>query len=162
MTFPKTVGQIPYNFPTKPNAQWEGEKSRVNGALYYFGHGLSYTTFALSNARLADETIRRDGSTAVSVDVTNTGTRAGTEVVQLYIRDCVSSVTRPLKELKGFAKVALEAGETKTITLPIACDSLAFFDLNMEYVVEPGDFTIMVGTSSRDCDLQSLTLRVER
>ena len=161
ISVPRSVGHIPAFYNYKPSAR-RGYLFDDVSPLYAFGFGLSYTTFALSNARLADETIRRDGSTAVSVDVTNTGTRPGTEVVQLYIRDCVSSVTRPLKELKGFAKVALEAGETKTITLPIACDSLAFFDLNMEYVVEPGDFTIMVGTSSRDCDLQSLTLRVER
>ena len=161
ISVPRSVGHIPAFYNYKPSAR-RGYLFDDVSPLYAFGFGLSYTTFALSNARLADETIRRDGSTAVSVDVTNTGTRPGTEVVQLYIRDCVSSVTRPLKELKGFAKVALEPGETKTITLPIACDSLAFFDLNMEYVVEPGDFTIMVGTSSRDCDLQSLTLRVER
>jgi beta-glucosidase len=92
--------------------------------------------------------------------VTNTGSRAGTEVVQMYIRDLVSSVTRPVKELKGFHKVNLEPGETRTVDLDITPDSLAFYDVNMKYVVEPGDFEIMVGTSSRDSDLQKVTLRV--
>jgi beta-glucosidase len=161
ISIPRSVGHIPAFYNYKPSAR-RGYLFDDVSPLYPFGFGLSYTTFALTNARLANETIRRDGATTVSVDVTNTGTRAGTEVVQLYIRDCVSSVTRPVKELKAFQKVALEPGETKTVTLPINCDSLAFHDLNMDYGVEPGEFTIMVGTSSRDCDLRSLTLRVER
>ena len=90
------------------------------------------------------------------VDVTNTGKRAGSEVVQMYIRDCVSSVTRPVKELKGFQKVWLEPGETKTVALDITPESLAFYDVNMKYVVEPGEFEIMVGNSSRDADLQKV------
>lgn len=90
------------------------------------------------------------------------GKRIGTEVVQLYIRDLISSVTRPIKELKGFQKVSLKPGETKTIEIDITPDSLAFYDINMKYVVEPGDFEIMVGTSSRDVDLQKLILRVEK
>jgi len=161
ISIPRSVGHIPAFYNYKPSAR-RGYLFDDVSPLYAFGFGLSYTAFALANARLSDETIRRDGSTSVSVDVTNTGARAGAEVVQLYIRDRVSSVTRPIKELKGFAKVVLEPGETRTVTLPITCDSLAFYDLDMEYVVEPGEFTIMVGTSSRDCDLQSLTLRVAR
>ena len=94
--------------------------------------------------------------------MTNTGERAGTEVVQMYVRDCVSSVTRPVKELKGFRKVSLQPGETASVEIDITPDALAFFDIDMQYVVEPGDFTIMVGTSSRDEDLQRVTLRVER
>ena len=93
--------------------------------------------------------------------VTNTGARDGAEVVQLYVRDLVSSVTRPVKELKGFERVFLRAGETKTVTLDITPESLAFYDANMDYVVEPGEFAIMVGSSSRDCDLQRVTLHVE-
>ena len=161
ISIPRSVGHIPAFYNYKPSAR-RGYLFDDVSPLYAFGFGLSYTAFALANARLSDETIPRDGSTSVSVDVTNTGARAGAEVVQLYIRDRVSSVTRPIKELKGFAKVVLEPGETRTVTLPITCDSLAFYDLDMEYVVEPGEFTIMVGTSSRDCDLQSLTLRVAR
>jgi beta-glucosidase len=128
--------------------------------LYAFGYGLSYTTFAIGNLRLAKKRINRDGATRVLVDVTNTGKREGTEVVQLYIRDLISSVTRPLKELKGFAKVSLQPGETKTVRLDITPESLAFYDIDMKYVVEPGDFEIMVGNSSRDCDLQKVILHV--
>ena len=94
----------------------------------------------------------------VLVDVTNTGKRAGTEVVQIYIRDLVSSVTRPVKELKGFQKVAAGPGETKTVSSRYDAGSLAFYDVNMKYVVEPGEFEIMVGNSSRDTDLMGLTL----
>jgi beta-glucosidase len=121
---------------------------------------MSYTTFALSNARLDDDSIARGGRTTLRVDVTNTGTRAGTEVIQLYIRDLVSTVTRPVKELKAFAKVMLDAGASSTVALEIVPESLAFYDYEMQYVVEPGDFAIMVGTSSRDIDLTTLTLRV--
>ena len=96
------------------------------------------------------------------MDVTNTGKRAGTEVVQMYIRDLVSSVTRPVKELKGFQKIALQPGETKTVALDITPESLAFYDINMKYVVEPGEFEIMVGNSSRDADLQKVILTVTK
>jgi len=106
-------------------------------------------------------TISRDGSTRVLADVTNTGARPGTEVVQMYIRDRVSSVTRPVKELRGFEKVSLSPGAKVEVELEITPESLAFYDIDMRYVVEPGEFTIMVGTSSRDCDLHALTLRVE-
>ena len=122
---------------------------------------MSYTTFAINNVRLADSTIKRDGATRVLVDVMNTGGRAGTEVVQMYVRDCVSSVTRPVKELKGFQRIELAAGETRTVEIPITTDALAFHDINMDYVVEPGEFAIMVGTSSRDEDLQTVMLRVD-
>jgi beta-glucosidase len=128
--------------------------------LFPFGYGLSYTTFRLSNVRLAKKKIGRAGSTRVSVEVTNTGKRTGTEVVQVYIRDQVSSVTRPVKELKGFKKVALQPGKTQTVVFDITPDSLAFYDVNMKYVVEPGTFEIMVGTSSRDADLQKVILTV--
>ncbi len=96
------------------------------------------------------------------MDVKNTGERFGTEVVQLYIRDLVSSVTRPVKELKGFRKVSLEPGKRVTVTLDITPALLSFYDVNMNYVVEPGDFEIMIGTSSRDSDLQKLILQVTK
>jgi len=102
------------------------------------------------------------GSTQVLVDVTNTGKRAGTETVQLYIRDLVSSVTRPVKELKGFQKISLQPGETKTVSLAIMPDSLAFYDVKLKYVVEPGEFEIMVGNSSRDGDLHKVILTVTK
>jgi len=129
--------------------------------LYPFGFGLSYTTFSVSNVRLDADRIARDGSTHARADVTNTGARAGTEVIQMYIRDCVSSVTRPIKELRGFKKVSLRPGETATVELPITPASLAFYDVHMNHVVEPGEFSILVGTSSRDEDLTTVTLRVE-
>jgi beta-glucosidase len=129
--------------------------------LYPFGFGLSYTTFSITNPRLAKKTIAKNGSTNLMVDVTNTGGRAGAEVVQMYIRDVVSSATRPVKELKGFAKVFLEPGETKTVTLEITPDLLAFYDADMRFVVEPGEFEIMVGNSSRSSDLQTVRLAVK-
>jgi beta-glucosidase len=104
--------------------------------------------------------MRRDGSTRLSVDVTNTGTRAGAEIVQLYIRDLVSSVTRPVKELKGFQRVVLQPGETRSVAFEITPELLAFWDVNMRYTVEAGEFELMTGNSSRDRDLQKVTLRV--
>src|SRR6185503_19576861 len=125
VTFPKTAGQIPFNFPTKPNAQWEGEKSRVNGALYYFGHGLSYTTFAYSNLKITPLKQTTTGEVTVNVDIQNTGPRAGTEVVQLYVRDVVSSVTTYEKNLRGFARVTLAPQERKTLSFALKPEHLA-------------------------------------
>ena len=150
VTFPKTAGQIPFNFPTKPNAQWEGEKSRVNGALYYFGHGLSYTTFAYSNLNINPKTQTMGGEIRVTVDVQNTGTRAGTEVVQLYTRDLVSSVTTYEKNLRGFARVTLAPRETKTVSFKLTPTDLALWNRDMKFVVEPGSFRVMIGSSSED------------
>src|SRR5262249_34374513 len=116
--------------------------------------------FAFKNLRLAKSKIKRNASTQVLVDMTNTGQFQGTEVVQMYIRDRISSVTRPIKELKRFKKVSLEPGQTQTVALDITPDSLAFYDVNMKYVVEPGDFDILVGNSSRDEDLQKVVLTV--
>lgn len=161
ITIPRSVGHLPAFYNYKPSAR-RGYLFDDVSPLYPFGYGLSYTKFAFKNARLSKSRIARDGSTQVLVDVTNTGKRAGTEVVQLYIRDLVSSVTRPIKELKGFKKVFLKPKETQTVTLDITPDSLAFYDVNMKYVVEPGDFEIMVGNSSRDCDLQKTLLTVTK
>ncbi|HKG92458.1 MAG TPA: glycoside hydrolase family 3 N-terminal domain-containing protein [Gemmatimonadaceae bacterium] len=160
ITIPRSVGHIPAFYNHKPSAR-RGYLFDDVSPLYAFGYGLSYTTFELTNARLADATIRRDGSTRVSVDVANSGDREGTEVVQMYVRDRVSSVTRPVKELKGFRKVRLSPGQRMTVELEITPASLAFHDIDMHYVVEPGEFSIMVGTSSRDADLTTLTLTVE-
>jgi beta-glucosidase len=150
VTFPKTVGQIPFNFPTKPNAQWENEKSRVNGALYYFGHGLSYTTFTYSNLQISPRQQNVAGKISISVDVKNTGSRAGTEVVQLYTRDVVSSVTTYEKNLRGFERVDLKPGESRSVTFVLASPDLALWDQNMRFVVEPGTFRVMIGSSSED------------
>src|SRR6185369_12886602 len=130
--------------------------------LYAFGYGLSYTTFAFGTPRLEKKKIKTNGRTRVLVDITNTGRVRGDEVVQMYIRDLVSSVTRPIKELKGFQRITLEPGETKTVALDITPDRLAFYDVDMKFVVEPGEFEIMVGNSSRDADLQKVVLQVDK
>jgi beta-glucosidase len=168
VTFPKTVGQIPYNFPSKPNAQWEGEKTRVNGALYYFGHGLSYTTFKYSNLRINPErqAIPRPASpnssstasedsinVTITCDITNTGTRGGDEVVQLYIHELVTSVTTYEKNLRGFERIHLGPGETKTIKFVLKGDDLAVLNRQMGFVVEPGKFKVMIGSGSEDIRL---------
>ena len=160
ISFPRSVGHLPAFYNHKPSAR-RGYLFDDVSPLYAFGFGLSYTTFELKNARLKKKKIRRTESTQALVEVTNTGSRAGTETVQLYIRDLVSSVTRPLKELKGFRKIELSPGETKTVALDITPESLAFYDIHMKYTVEPGDFEIMLGNSSRDVDLQKMILKVE-
>lgn len=150
VTFPKTAGQIPFNFPSKPNAQWEGEKSRVNGALYSFGYGLSYTTFAYDNLRIEPARVAKGGDVSVSVEVRNSGQRAGDEVVQLYTRDVVSSVTTYEKNLRGFERVHLAPGETRTVRFTLKPDDLALWDRQMHHVVEPGTFRVMIGSGSED------------
>ncbi|MBS1875185.1 MAG: glycoside hydrolase family 3 C-terminal domain-containing protein [Acidobacteria bacterium] len=160
ITIPRSVGHSPSFYNYKPSAR-RGFLFDDVTPLYAFGYGLSYTTFEISNVRLERKTIAADASTRMLCDVRNTGQRAGAEVVQMYIRDKVSSVTRPVKELKGFRKVFLAPGETATVALDITPDRLAFWNVDMQYVVEPGEFEIMVGASSRDCDLTKLTLKVK-
>lgn len=159
ITFPRSVGQVPVFYNYKPSAR-RGYLFDQVSPLYAFGYGLSYTSFALKNLRLTKRRIKPGGSTRALIDVTNTGKREGTEVVQMYIRDLVSSVTRPVKELKGFRKVRLKPSETTTVALDITPDELSFYDRHMKYVVEPGEFEIMVGNSSRDVDLQKVVLQV--
>jgi beta-glucosidase len=127
--------------------------------LYPFGFGLSYTSFSLSAPRLSATKIGIGGKTSVSVDVRNSGAREGDEVVQLYIRDKVSSVTRPVKELKGFQRVTLKPGESRTVTFTVGPEALQMWNDQMRRVVEPGDFEIMTGNSS--VALQSTTLTVQ-
>ena len=128
--------------------------------LYPFGYGLSYTSFELSNLRLSKSEINKDDNLDVLIDIKNTGNRDGDEVIQLYIRDDLSTVTRPVKELKDFERVNVKAGETKTVTLSITPEKLAFYDINMEFLVEPGEFAVLVGTSSDDKDLQEIKFNV--
>ena len=161
ITIPRSAGHLPVFYNFKPSAR-RGYLFDDVTPLFPFGYGLSYTTFAIKNVRLEKEKIRANGSTRVLAEVTNTGKREGAEVVQMYIRDVVSSATRPVKELKGFQKVALRPGEKKTVAFEITPELLAFYDVNMNYVVEPGDFTIMVGNSSRDQDLTKMTLTVTK
>lgn len=161
VTFPKTVGQIPFNFPFKPASQVDGpvtfgpngDQSRVNGALYNFGYGLSYTTFEYSNLKLGKTKVLPYDDVEVEFDVTNTGKMAGDEVVQLYVSDCVSSVTVYEKQLRGFERVHLEPGQTKRVKMTLRGDLLSLLDVNMKRVVEPGYFDIMIGASSVDIRL---------
>jgi beta-glucosidase len=161
ITIPRSAGHLPAFYNYKPSAR-RGYLFDDVSPLYPFGFGLSYTTFAFGPPRLEKKRIRRNGKTRVLAEVTNTGKVRGDEVVQMYIRDRVSSVTRPIKELKGFQRVSLEPGETKTVAIDIAPDQLAFYDIDMKFVVEPGEFEIMVGNSSRDVDLQTIVLTVDR
>ena len=147
ISFPRSVGQLPLYYNRKPTAR-RGYLFADKESLFPFGFGLSYTTFAYSNLKVNPATIGPADNAKVSVTVTNTGKRAGDEIVQLYIRDLVSSVTRPIMELKDFRRVALAPGESKTVEFLITPDKLSFLDLNMKSVVEPGAFNIMVGTSS--------------
>jgi beta-glucosidase len=160
ITIPRSVGHLPAYYNYKPAAR-RGYLFDDVSPLYPFGFGLSYTTFEFGEPRLAKAMIHRNESTAVKVAVTNIGRVAGDEVVQIYIRDKTSSVTRPLKELKGFKRITLTPGQTETVSLDITPEHLAFYNIDMKYVVEPGEFEIMVGNSSRDQDLQKIPLRVK-
>ncbi|MFO7447007.1 MAG: glycoside hydrolase family 3 N-terminal domain-containing protein [Ignavibacteriaceae bacterium] len=159
ISVPRSAGHVPCYYNYKPAAR-RGYLGDDISPLYPFGFGLSYTTFTISNLRLEKAIIRTDESVKVFADVKNTGNYAGQEVVQMYIRDLVSSVTRPMKELKGFKKVSLQPGETKTITIQILPEDLAFTNINKEFTVEPGDFEVMVGNSSLNDDLLRETLHV--
>ncbi|MCI0490433.1 MAG: glycoside hydrolase family 3 C-terminal domain-containing protein [Blastocatellia bacterium] len=152
ISFPRSVGQLPIYYNHKPTAR-RGYLFTSKEPLFPFGYGLSYTTFEYSNLKVTPERIGTAGRATgipafVSVTVTNTGHVAGDEGVQLYIRDEVSSVTRPVKELKGFERINLAPGQSKTVSFEITHALLSFYDLNMKRVVEPGTFSIMVGTSS--------------
>jgi beta-glucosidase len=159
ITIPRSAGHVPAFYNHKPSAR-RGYLFDDVSPLYPFGFGLSYATFRVSDVRLERPSVGRSESTRVLAAVTNTGQRAGTEVVQMYIRDRVSSVTRPVRELKGFVKVWLDAGATTTVSMDVTPESLAFYDIDMQNVVEPGQFEIMVGTSSRKDDLQTVMLEV--
>jgi beta-glucosidase len=151
------VGQLPVFYNAKPSAR-RGYLFDTVAPLYPFGYGLSYTSFDLSGPRLSSTKIGVGGSVTVSVDVRNSGARAGDETVQLYIRDKVSSVTRPIKELKGFERISLQPGETRTVRFTVDPRRLEMWNDKMERVVEPGAFEIMTGANS--VDLKSATLMV--
>lgn len=162
VTVPKSVGQIPFNFPSKPNSQVDGgaqvglkgNMSRVNGALYHFGHGLSYTIFEYSDLKIFPKTTTDKQDITISFKVTNTGNRDGDEVAQLYVRDKISSVITYEKDLKGFERIHLKAGETKEVNLTLKPRELALLNQHNEWVVEPGEFKIMIGASSEDIRLE--------
>ena len=164
VTFPKTVGQIPFNFPCKPASQIDGGKnpgadgnmSRINGALYPFGYGLSYTTFEYSDLEISPKVITPDQKATVRLKVTNTGKRAGDEVVQLYTRDILSSITTYEKNLAGFERIRLKPGETKEVTFTLDRKHLELLNADMKWIVEPGEFAIMAGASSQDIRLNGI------
>lgn len=171
-TFPQNVGQIPlfYNHKNTGRPLQEGrwfEKFRSNyldvsnEPLYPFGYGLSYTTFAYSDIHLSSTEMSADGELTATVTVTNTGSRDGAEVVQLYIRDLVGSVTRPVKELKGFEKIFLKAGESRKVSFSITPELLKFYNYDLQFVCEPGDFDVMIGGNSRDVKKARLLLKGE-
>jgi beta-glucosidase len=160
ITVPKSSGQLPMYYNHKPSAQFHDYLSQDINPLFGFGFGLSYTSFKYGKPALEKKTIKTKESTRVLVDVTNTGKVVGDEIVQLYIRDKVSSVTRPVKELKGFQRISLKPGETKTVILDITPAKLAFHNIDMKFIVEPGVFEIMTGSSSRDEDLRKIELEV--
>ena len=157
LTVARDVGQLPVFYNSKPSAR-RGYVLGTTEPLYPFGFGLSYTTFAYSNLKVGPQSIAPNGRATVSIDVTNTGQRAGDEVVQLYIRDVVSQATRPVKQLRGFRRVTLRPGETRTVAFALGFDELSYHGLEMKRVVEPGRFEIMVGGNSRD--VQSVSLDV--
>ncbi|MBS1807823.1 MAG: glycoside hydrolase family 3 C-terminal domain-containing protein [Acidobacteria bacterium] len=147
VSFARTVGQLPIYYNHKPTAK-RGYLYANKEPLYPFGFGLSYTTFEYSDLKVTSPQIGPNGTAEVSVTVKNTGARAGDEIIQLYIRDVVSSVTRPVMELKDFRRISLASGESKTVTFSLTPDKLSFLDINMNRIVEPGVFEILVGTSS--------------
>jgi beta-glucosidase len=155
VTFPRHTGQLPVYYNRKPTS-FRAHLDLTRDPLWAFGHGLSYTTFTTSRPQVTPATIDPSGQAKVTVDVANTGSRAGDEVVQLYIRDVVSSVTRPTKELRGFERVSLKPGEKKTITFTLGPDALSLVDRSMKRVVETGRFEIMVGTSSTKFETATL------
>ena len=159
VTMPRNVGQIPiyYNHLNtgRPNPQWFTKFTTnyldvPNDPLFPFGYGLSYTTFEYSPITLSGSTMTANGYIQASVTVTNTGSCEGTEVVQLYIRDMVGSIARPVQELKGFERISLKPGESRHVTFTINADLLKFYNKDLQYVCEPGDFEVMIGSNSRD------------
>jgi beta-glucosidase len=160
-TWPQNVGQVPVYYNHKntgrplPEGKWF-QKFRSNyldvsnDPVYPFGYGMSYTNFTYGDLKLSSASLKGNQTLTASVAVTNSGSRDGKEVVQLYIRDVVGSITRPVKELKGFQKISLKAGETKTVTFNITTNDLKFYNSNLKYDWESGDFVIMVGGNSRD------------
>jgi beta-glucosidase len=167
-SFPRNVGQIPvyYNHLNtgRPYVPGEGTKFKSdyldvpNTPLYPFGYGLSYTTFSYSDITLNSKTLKPGGKIIASVNVTNTGTRSGKETVQLYTRQMIGSISRPVKELKGFQQITLEPGETRKVTFPISVDDLKFYNSDLKYVYEPGAFKVFIGANSAEVKEADFTL----
>ena len=170
MSMPQAVGQEPLYYNHQPTGRPVPEGTKEfrkyqsnyldvrNDPLYPFGYGLSYTTFSYSDLQLSATEMSPTGSVEASVTVTNTGNVDATEIVQLYIRDLVASVSRPVKELKGFERITLKAGESRKVTFAITPETLKFYNYDLKYILEPGDFNIMVGPNSRDLKTAKLTV----
>lgn len=168
VSIPVSTGHLPCYYTKKPTAYgrmyyyyYYYYEEYVGSAFYPFGYGLSYTTFDIKNVKSERSTIMPNETINVTADVTNTGAVEGAEVVQMYIRDVVSSVTRPMKQLKYFKRVALKPGETQQVTFKITPEKLSFYDRNMNFIVVPGEFEVMVGNSSLDKDLKLLKFEVK-
>ena len=168
VTMPRNVGQIPiyYNHLNtgRPNPKWFTKFTTnyldvPNDPLFPFGYGLSYTTFEYSPMTLSSDAMTTSGKITASVNVTNTGAVEGTEVVQFYIRDMVGSIARPVQELKGFERISLKPGESRTVTFTIDAELLKFYNKDLEYVCEPGQFEAMIGPNSRDVQRKTFTLK---
>ena len=172
MSFPYCVGQVPVYYghmrtgrPLTGDYRTTRFSSQYldipNAPLYPFGYGLTYTSFSCSPIRLSGDTLRPGQELTASVTVTNTGALAGTETLQLYIHDVAGSVTRPVRELKGFKKVTLAPGESQEVTFAITEDMLRFYDIHMEYVAEPGEFEVFLGFDSTADNRAAFTLEKE-
>jgi beta-glucosidase len=157
VSLPRSVGQVPVYYNHKPSGgrtHWKGDYADLPASpLFPFGHGLSYTTFTYANLLVAPPQVAAAGRVQISAEVTNSGERAGEEVVQLYVHDVVASVTRPVQELRGFVRLALTPGQTRRVAFNLAASQLAFHDRDMRYVVEPGTIEVMIGSSSQDIRL---------
>ncbi|MEP6701213.1 MAG: glycoside hydrolase family 3 C-terminal domain-containing protein, partial [Bacteroidota bacterium] len=159
VSFPRNVGQVPIYYSQKNTGRPSAEESpkfqsnyldAPNTPLFPFGYGLSYTSFSYSEITLSNTLMKMNGSITASVTITNTGNYDGEEVVQLYIRDLVGSITRPVKQLKGFQKINLKARESKQVSFTISVNDLKFYNSDLKFVAEPGDFKLFIGTNSRD------------
>jgi beta-glucosidase len=162
ITFPQAVGQVPLYYNHKPTGRAYDYTDLSGKPLFPFGHGLSYTKFEYSNLKIDPSKITPKGKVEISFEIKNVGNRKGDEVVQLYLHDIVASVTRPVKELKGFRRIALDSKEKKTVSFEVTPDQLSFLDQNMKSVVEPGTFEVMIGSSSEDIRLKSTFEVVKR
>jgi beta-glucosidase len=149
MTFPRSMGQVPYYYYHKPTSR-HSYVDEARTPLFAFGHGLSYTTFEYSDLQIAPLKIAVNGTAEISVKVTNTGKVEGTEVAQMYLRDVVGSVTTAIKALKGFSRITLKPGESGTVKFIITPEQLSLWNREMKQVVEPGEFKVMIGSSSED------------
>jgi len=156
VTFAMTEGQLPLSYNHTPTGRGDDYLDLTGMARFPFGYGLSYTTFEYSDLKFSDGTIGPNDSTTVSCTVKNTGTRTGDEVVQFYIRDVLASVGRPVIELKGFERIQLSPGESRRVSFPLGPDQLTMLNDKMQWVVEPGDFRVMIGASSKDIRLRGV------